>query len=362
MSINVGANFNYNGKLSNFERDKFTTYNEMINYPATSIDEGHISYCEERKKHYVFKNNAWEVFIPEDVIVERATENEYGIVKLGTSSISPSLGTNLYLLNNESSDVGAFVRVPYYSNKKEGILDNDAGAIMYRIRQAGVVQSVGTINLNAADGRNKFRLYVEDISRENISSIGISTVYVDLNSASTTNAGVMPAQDKYYLNRLKFGYIGSVTVTPSNVTFRTRKFSDSTYDPSSGKTGITEQDISLPIASTTNAGIVSAADYVKFNDKLDYYEVESVDGSITPICVASPLAGVSYEVILHGSIGDITTYTKATRYIDGKYYKNCAGMTLRTGGELKNGIYFITNSDNTYGVCLINDHGIYKLF
>ena len=35
-------------------RDSFDTVLEMVSYPDTSLDEGHISYCKETNKHYKF--------------------------------------------------------------------------------------------------------------------------------------------------------------------------------------------------------------------------------------------------------------------------------------------------------------------
>ena len=62
MSIQIGVNFEYKGELSNFARDSFETLRDMRNILDTDIDEGHISYCIETGKHYVFnKNNTIDV-------------------------------------------------------------------------------------------------------------------------------------------------------------------------------------------------------------------------------------------------------------------------------------------------------------
>ena len=62
MAIKIPDNFYYGGKLPNFERDQFSTIEEMNNYSKDYLDEGHISFCLEDKKHYVFINNNWEEF------------------------------------------------------------------------------------------------------------------------------------------------------------------------------------------------------------------------------------------------------------------------------------------------------------
>ena len=56
MSIQVNSNFNYKGSKPNFERDQFETLELMRSADERSLDNGHISYCEETGLHYVFKN------------------------------------------------------------------------------------------------------------------------------------------------------------------------------------------------------------------------------------------------------------------------------------------------------------------
>jgi hypothetical protein len=60
MAIGVPDNFNYGGKKPNFVRDQFETIKAMNEYPADYIDEGHISYCKEDKKHYKWNGSSWE--------------------------------------------------------------------------------------------------------------------------------------------------------------------------------------------------------------------------------------------------------------------------------------------------------------
>lgn len=56
MAIKIGANFAYNGKLPNFERDSFETKAAMKAFDENSIDEGHLSYCKEDGKVYQYKH------------------------------------------------------------------------------------------------------------------------------------------------------------------------------------------------------------------------------------------------------------------------------------------------------------------
>ena len=61
MSILIGDNLEYKGKSPNFTRDQFETIQEMRDYPADNIDEGHISYVLEDGKHYVYKTGKWSL-------------------------------------------------------------------------------------------------------------------------------------------------------------------------------------------------------------------------------------------------------------------------------------------------------------
>ena len=56
MAIKIGANFAYNGKLPNFERDSFETKAAMKAFDENSIDEGHLSYCKEDGNVYQYKS------------------------------------------------------------------------------------------------------------------------------------------------------------------------------------------------------------------------------------------------------------------------------------------------------------------
>lgn len=70
MAIGVIDNFSYNGKKPNFERDQFSTLEEMRNAQDSVIDEGHISFCEETGLSYQFLSSnsidsstgKWRVF------------------------------------------------------------------------------------------------------------------------------------------------------------------------------------------------------------------------------------------------------------------------------------------------------------
>ena len=79
MAIKIGANFAYNGKLANFERDSFKTKAAMKAFNENNIDEGHLSYCEEDGNIYQYKSantadattGKWRIF-KTDIVVDAA--------------------------------------------------------------------------------------------------------------------------------------------------------------------------------------------------------------------------------------------------------------------------------------------------
>lgn len=54
------SNFILKSKQPNFERDSFKTKAEMDAVQSSWIDEGHISYCEQTRKHYRFRSKEGE--------------------------------------------------------------------------------------------------------------------------------------------------------------------------------------------------------------------------------------------------------------------------------------------------------------
>ena len=72
------SNFELNSKLSNFTRDSFERWVDMENVNPLYIDEGHISYCVELNKHFVFhtdenKRASWIELIPNTLVVDDVT-------------------------------------------------------------------------------------------------------------------------------------------------------------------------------------------------------------------------------------------------------------------------------------------------
>lgn len=87
MSIKIGSNFTFQGKQSNFERDRFATKAAMKAFPETSIDDGHLSYCAEDENIYQFKSSntvddatgKWRVFKADVDLSAYATKDSVAI-------------------------------------------------------------------------------------------------------------------------------------------------------------------------------------------------------------------------------------------------------------------------------------------
>lgn len=83
MAIKIGANFAYNGKLPNFERDSFKTKAAMKAFAENNIDEGHLSYCEEDGIIYQYKSTniadatvgRWRPYKPVEALLNGTSTN-----------------------------------------------------------------------------------------------------------------------------------------------------------------------------------------------------------------------------------------------------------------------------------------------
>lgn len=113
MAIGIGANFNYQGPLPNFERDSFDTVDNMIIAGnSNKLDIGHICYITGENKHYKWNGTSAEALANSEVVnnlidggEDKALSAEMGkqlsVEKISSSatetvveSIEPSLVSN----------------------------------------------------------------------------------------------------------------------------------------------------------------------------------------------------------------------------------------------------------------------------
>ena len=101
MAIGIADNFDYGGGKPNFDRDQFKTNEEMLAYPSNFLDEGHISYCVEDKKHYKWDGTEWVEFntgsgdslLEESGINSAILYNTIGCSANGTNSLAGGINS-----------------------------------------------------------------------------------------------------------------------------------------------------------------------------------------------------------------------------------------------------------------------------
>lgn len=122
----IKANFVLNSKMPNFSRDSFKRLEDMRIVNTDHIDDGHISYCEETKKHYIFRSDLshntetgyWRELTFEDSVVFDSKEDmlntpDADIKRIPAGKIAlckedGKLYFNAYYLgeNNKSNETG----------------------------------------------------------------------------------------------------------------------------------------------------------------------------------------------------------------------------------------------------------------
>ena len=101
----VSSSFILRSKYPNFERDTFKTLGDMRDVPSTWMDEGHISYCEETEKHYIFStknsNNGLDRWHEIPFVVDPKDRKVLNIESVNDlDSLTCDKGTLVYI-NNE---------------------------------------------------------------------------------------------------------------------------------------------------------------------------------------------------------------------------------------------------------------------
>ena len=132
MSIQINSNFNYKGSKPNFERDRFETLELMRSADERSLDNGHISYCEETGLHYVFKNT---------------NTNDYVLGKWREYSGSNS--KILQVKNIITSETIGSTEIINYSLLTSDISELKANQLIYDTN--GIVAKIHSIDITSGD-------------------------------------------------------------------------------------------------------------------------------------------------------------------------------------------------------------------
>ena len=148
--LNIGDNFNYQGRKPNFARDCFNTKQEMKNYPEQGIDTGHISFCLEDLKLYQFQagnevnpeTGKWRKLI--DSILDANSENpvENKVITSKLLEVEKLIGTKATALGKDFElsldNMGAVIAaalVDLNKNIDELDCDNETNSCEYSIKE-----------------------------------------------------------------------------------------------------------------------------------------------------------------------------------------------------------------------------------
>ena len=154
MALKIGDNFDYQGRQPNFHRDTFDTLSEMKDYPSTSIDEGHISYCSETKTRYMFSSNntidpttgLWRRVV--DPALDESSENsiQNKVVTAKFNDLEKSINnSNSNILDKVIENEKSISQVTGDLNEKIGEVESTAAEAINDIRST-MATNTTTIN------------------------------------------------------------------------------------------------------------------------------------------------------------------------------------------------------------------------
>ena len=190
MSIQINNNFDYKGNQPNFERDRFETLELMRSVDERSLDNGHISYCEETGKHYVFNENndidvetgKWRLLIenPENLDTNKQDKTDNALDTTDKTVVGAINEINGNTLDN----------VTFSADYKNIIINRKNGLNPYTIPIASIINNAKIIELNDVDstdiGNGKTLVYDGAIQKHKyVSSIGTDEL---VKMDSTTDA------------------------------------------------------------------------------------------------------------------------------------------------------------------------------
>ena len=151
MSIQINNNFDYKGNQPNFERDRFETLELMRSADERSLDNGHISYCIETGKHYVFNENndidvetgKWRLLIenPENLDTNKQDKTDNALDTTDKTVVGAINEINGNALDN----------VTFSADYKNIIINRKSGLNPYTIPIASIINNAKIIELNDVD-------------------------------------------------------------------------------------------------------------------------------------------------------------------------------------------------------------------
>lgn len=177
--LNIGDNFNYQGRKPNFARDCFNTKQEMKNYPEQGIDTGHISFCLEDLKLYQFQagnevnpeTGKWRKLI--DSILDANSENpvENKVITSKLLEVEKLIGTKATALGKDFElsldNMGAVIAAALVDlNKNIDELEEAVSEALNSIKAANT--SIRDIRINGHSLEGGVNLSKSDVGLGNI--------------------------------------------------------------------------------------------------------------------------------------------------------------------------------------------------
>ena len=222
MAIKIGANFAYNGKLPNFERDSFETKAAMKAFNENNIDEGHLSYCKEDGNIYQYKSTntvdattgKWRLF-KTDIVVDAA---------LNGTSKNPIQNKAVFDALKAKADVVALDKYqPKYA--ADYIATSDISTLPIT---TGIIDlngnQINLPNIMATDGyltiRNGLVVFDTNITELNINSLTFDNVTI----ACSDNVHVALNIQKFECINVNAGELDRADFGPSGRTSEIREF------------------------------------------------------------------------------------------------------------------------------------------
>lgn len=285
MALTIGDNFSYQGQKPNFERDRFDTLAEMKAFAETSLDDGHLSYCVEDGKHYVFNSSneedattgKWREFTSGISEIPEASDSEYGGIKTGYSESDKNYAVKL------DSNGKAYVTVPWSSGDTYSSATSTTAGIVKL--GSDTVQSIAANTVTTTSSRT----YAVQVNSDGQMVVNVPWSNTTYSTATTSANGLMSSTDKAKLDGI---------AENADVTTVTRVLTSGTQIATiNGTTIYAPAQTTYDVATTSSDGLMSATSYKALSTLLSQMSQTGTNRPLIPSVINS---GYSYEDSISG--------------------------------------------------------------